>query len=120
MTLLTDMFNMLMTVVILAMQLSPLIILVLIQRSVLKSGVQWKRVALPVFFGIFSVIATVVLTSHFFNNPLVEFKNLFFTILLYLGLFNIPTAVLLATNDIIERQQKRRVEMIQVQIKDLN
>ncbi len=65
------------------------------------------------------MIATVALTSHLINNPLVEFDNLFFTIVLYLGLFNIPTAVLLATNDIVNRKQKRRSEMIQLDVKDL-
>lgn len=120
MTMLTDVFNKLMLVVILVLELSPLIILVLIQRSLLKSSVIWKRVTLPIFFGILSVIVTVVLTSHLINNPLVEFDNLFFTIALYLGLLNIPTAVLLVTNDVVDRRQKLRVEMIQLEVKDLN
>lgn len=116
----TDLVNKLMMVVLLALEASPLILLVLIQRWLLKSNALWKHTILPVLFGIISLIATLILTSYLFNNPLVEFNNLFFTVILYLGLFNIPTAVLLATNDFVSRQQKRRSEMIQVQVKDLN
>ncbi len=120
MTLLTDIFNKLMIVVILALELSPLILLVLVQRWLLKSNAGWKRTILPILFGLFSVIATFVLTNNLTINPLVEYQNLFFTAILYLGLFNIPTAVLLATNDIVNRKKKRRIEMIQLGVKDLN
>ncbi len=50
MTLLTDIFNKLMIVGVLALELSPLIILVLVQRWLLKSNAGWKHSVMPVFF----------------------------------------------------------------------
>lgn len=113
-------FELLMSVGILALEASPLIILVVIQRRLLKSNAKWKRVLLPICFGLLSIFVTYFLTRQFFNQPKSEFNNLILTIFLYLGLFNIPTLVLLMTDGVVKFKQQRRMDMIRLEVRDLN
>lgn len=102
-----------------ALQFSPVIILILIQRILLKKNKAWLRFVLPVFFGVLSLCVTFYLLKDFFTYPQPTIIGFLYLLLMYLGLFNVPTIALVLTNIQYLKKHRIRRELIQMSVEEL-
>jgi len=118
-TIVMDLLNLVGMLVILALEASPLLILILIQRWLLKKEKNWLRYLLPIIFSGLALLMTFVFSIGFANKPTISTWSFLITVVMYLVLFNIPTLALMGTNLVIQRKNRVRREMTEINVKDL-
>jgi hypothetical protein len=114
-----EILNFIMKWSIFALQFSPVIILVLIQRVLLKKDKVWMKYLLPIIFGVISIGVTFYLMKEFFNYPQPTLIGFLYLLVSYLLLFNVPTISLILTNHFYAKKHRIKRELIQMSVEEV-